>query len=236
MIKTKSTQLTILLLLLTNIINSQVFNDQNYNTELNFISKTPLAETILKVNEIDLNLKKGIPNISIPIYNLEIDNIEKIPIYISYDASGVKVGDISTQVGLKWALISGGGIFRNVYNKSDENGWLTQNWSSINDDFYQQNSLHEKSTQDYIKNPKKGDVYFVEHSPKEYTTIYSTWRVDKVDNQNVYFTYNDTSVTKYTKVFSILSDNRYTTKKGILSRKKIEDLFKKDSIISITRE
>ncbi|WP_211161613.1 zinc ribbon domain-containing protein [Flavobacterium solisilvae] len=99
-----------------------------------------------------------------------------------------------------------------------------------------QSDRHSLVETDYIKNPKKGDVYFVEHSPKEYTTIYSTWRVDKVDNQNVYFTYNDTSVTKYTKVFSILSNNRYTTKKGILSRKKIEDLFKKDSIISITRE
>jgi hypothetical protein len=98
-----------------------------------------------------------------------------------------------------------------------------------------QSNRHGVDEANFIKNPKKGDIYFVEHSPKEYTTIYSTWRVDKVDDQNVYFTYNDTSVTKYTKVFSILSDKRYTTKKGILSRQKIEELFKKDSIISITR-
>jgi hypothetical protein len=98
-----------------------------------------------------------------------------------------------------------------------------------------QSNRHGVDEANFIKNPKKGDIYFVEHSPKEYTTIYSTWRVDKVDDQNVYFTYNDTSVTKYTKVFSILSDYRYTTKKGILSRQKIEELFKKDSIISITR-
>jgi len=87
----------------------------------------------------------------------------------------------------------------------------------------------------YIKNPKKGDVYYIESKPTETTTLYTTLRIDKVDKDNVYVTFNDTSTTKYTKVFGILQDRYYTTKKGIYSRKKIEELYKKDSIISITR-
>lgn len=99
-----------------------------------------------------------------------------------------------------------------------------------------QSGRHEVTEGDYIKNPKKGDVYFTETHPAEYTTIYSTLRIDKVDKANVYFTYNDTSVTKYTKVFGILNERYYTSKKGIYARKKIEELYKKDSIISITRK
>jgi hypothetical protein len=99
-----------------------------------------------------------------------------------------------------------------------------------------QSGRHEVDENNYIRNPKKGDVYWVEYHPKEYTTIYTTLRVDKVDKENIYFTYNDTSVSKYTKVFTILNNSRYTNRKGIYTRKKVEDLFLKDSITSITRK
>ena len=99
-----------------------------------------------------------------------------------------------------------------------------------------QSGRHDVLEGKYIKNPKKGDIYWTEYQNKKYTTIYSTLKVDKVDKQNVYFTYNDTSVTKYTEVFSILEDKRYTIRKGIYTRQKVEDLYKNDSIISITRE
>lgn len=99
-----------------------------------------------------------------------------------------------------------------------------------------QSDRHHVQESNYIKNPKKGDIYYIESQLKKYTTVYSTLKVDKVDEQNVYFTFNDTSVSKYTKIFSILEDKRYTNRKGIYTRKKVEDLFKKDSIISITRK
>lgn len=101
-----------------------------------------------------------------------------------------------------------------------------------------QSGRHDVVEADYIKNPKKGDVYFIESesNPKNYTTIHTTWRVDKVDEDNVYITRNDTSVTKYTKVFAILNVRYYTDKKDVYPRKKIEELYKKDSIISVTRD
>jgi hypothetical protein len=99
-----------------------------------------------------------------------------------------------------------------------------------------QSGRHDLAEGDYIRNPKKGDVYWTESHPKEYTTIYTTLRIDKVDKNNVYFTHNDTMVTKYTKVVTILEGRRYTNKKGVYSRRQIEDLYKRDSIISITRK
>jgi hypothetical protein len=95
-----------------------------------------------------------------------------------------------------------------------------------------QSGRHDAVEGGYIKNPKKGDVYLLDSSSVKYSTI----RIDKVDKVNVYYTVNDTSVSKYTKVFFINDDKYYTDKKGILSRKKVEDLYKKDSIISIIRK
>jgi len=99
-----------------------------------------------------------------------------------------------------------------------------------------QSGRHDVTEADYIKDPKKGDVYFMESKPSEYTTEYTTMRIDKVDKDQVYFTYNDTSVSKYTKVFGILNQRYYTNKKGVFTRKKIEELYKKESIFSISRE
>ncbi|QBZ98488.1 hypothetical protein GS03_01996 [Flavobacterium sangjuense] len=95
-----------------------------------------------------------------------------------------------------------------------------------------QSGRHDVVEGDYINNPKKGDVYFLNFTSGNYTTL----RIDKVDKTNVYYTLNDTSVYKYTKVFSITNDKYYTNKKGIYTRQKIQDLYKKDSIISITRK
>lgn len=96
--------------------------------------------------------------------------------------------------------------------------------------FYQSDK-HDAVEAGYIDNPKKGDVYFVDSGPE-----YSTFRIDKVDNESVYYTSNDTSVSKYTKVFFINNDKYYTDKKGSVSRKKLKDLYKKDSIMSISRD
>jgi len=99
-----------------------------------------------------------------------------------------------------------------------------------------QSARHDVTEGEYIKNPRKGDVYFIESKPAQYQTVYTTLRIDKVDKDNVYVTYNDTSVSKYTKVFSILNQRYYTDKKGMYTRNKILDLYKKDSIISVTRK
>lgn len=99
-----------------------------------------------------------------------------------------------------------------------------------------QSGRHDVTEGEYIKNPKKGDVYFIESHPGGHMILYSTMRIDKVHPDKVFVTFNDTSTTKYTKVFGILDERYYTHKKGVYTRKKIQELYKKDSIISITRK
>ncbi len=75
---------------------------------------------------IEANLASGTPAVSIPLYTLEDQGVS-IPITLNYDATGIKVTDVSGPVGLKWTLSAGGTINRSINTKADEvsSGWLT---------------------------------------------------------------------------------------------------------------
>ena len=94
------------------------FNSYYVNHYENEIPPTPSAANFLQYGNTPVNISRGLPNISIPIYTLEVDGIQ-IPISLSYDASGVKVDDISSTVGMKWTLNAGGGVYRTVKDLDD---------------------------------------------------------------------------------------------------------------------
>lgn len=97
---------------------------------------------LIAVNALAQNsqgLFTGTPNITVPLTEAKTGNIT-IPIYLSYNATGNKVEDIASNVGLGWTLNTGGSIKRIVrgipddYNRNDINnkglGWLHE----INED------------------------------------------------------------------------------------------------------
>lgn len=83
------------------------------------IPASPTAQTFMRYGEIPVDFSTGVPNIDIPIYTLEGRKL-KVPISISYHASGIKVNDIASEVGLGWALNAGGLVSRSVNGKRDE--------------------------------------------------------------------------------------------------------------------
>ena len=83
-----------------------------------FCPASPQAQSLMRYIDVPVDLSTGIPNINIPIYTLKANNIE-IPISISYHASGNKVQDIASEVGLGWTLNAGGRIVQNVENNPD---------------------------------------------------------------------------------------------------------------------
>src|SRR4051812_22828164 len=68
----------------------------------NIIPKSPQVAQLERVNDITINSARGTPNISFNLYTASVGNM-KIPISISYDASGIKYDDVPTVVGLKWS-------------------------------------------------------------------------------------------------------------------------------------
>src|SRR5580698_4701385 len=71
------------------------------------------AASLGKYADIPVNMSTGIPNISVPIYNIKTPRLE-VPINLSYYASGIKVDDIASWVGLGWSLNAGGAITRTI--------------------------------------------------------------------------------------------------------------------------
>ena len=83
------------------------------------VMPTPNAASLGKYGDIPVDLVSGLPNISVPIYTLE-DGPLRLPISLSYHASGVRVSELSSWVGLGWSLIGGGMVSRTVMGIPDE--------------------------------------------------------------------------------------------------------------------
>lgn len=75
----------------------------------NILPPTPQAANFMRYGEIPVSLSAGVPDISIPLFTIECDGY-KLPISISYHASGIKVDDVASCVGLGWVLNAGGMI------------------------------------------------------------------------------------------------------------------------------
>lgn len=86
-----------------------------------FGAKAPLspnASSLGKYIEIPVNLYTGIPNINIPVINLPTKKL-KLDVSLSYHASGIRVGEDASSVGLGWTLNAGGVINRIVRGETD---------------------------------------------------------------------------------------------------------------------
>ena len=69
--------------------------------------RTPEAAAFKKYGEEAVNEYTGTANISVPLYTIKCRDIE-IPIVLQYDASGIKVEQVASWVGLGWNLMVGG--------------------------------------------------------------------------------------------------------------------------------
>jgi RHS repeat-associated protein len=93
--------------------------DDSYDQLIKNISPlSPQAEAIQKYGEFPMDYSTGTPHISIPLYEIKVGNYT-LPISISYHASGIKVQDMATPVGIGWTLNAGGVINRQCKGTQD---------------------------------------------------------------------------------------------------------------------
>ncbi|MBX3257477.1 MAG: hypothetical protein KF862_25350 [Chitinophagaceae bacterium] len=83
------------------------------------IPSSPEASSLGKYGEWPVSQYTGVPNISVPIYEVKVGDI-KVPITVSYHAGGVKIDDVSAWVSTNWTLNAGGAITRSIVGLGDE--------------------------------------------------------------------------------------------------------------------
>ncbi|MBI9033477.1 MAG: hypothetical protein JEZ03_03290 [Bacteroidales bacterium] len=94
-------------------------------TVKNIMTPSPNASSLGQYGEVPVSLFTGIPNINIPLFNINVGDFN-LPIQLNYHASGVKVAETPSWVGMGWSLQAGGVITRCIQNKPDEDptGWV----------------------------------------------------------------------------------------------------------------
>jgi hypothetical protein len=95
------------------------------------ITPSPDAMGLAKYANIPINYYTGTPGINIPLASVGGKEIS-VPVSLSYNASGHKVQEIASSVGLGWSLNAGGLITRIVRGLPDDlsNGFCTSAGSS----------------------------------------------------------------------------------------------------------
>lgn len=110
-----------LFFVLTVICNLAIYSQSNINYDyFHNIShpQSPNAASLGQYGACPVGHYTGTPKISIPFYEIEFDGMT-IPISLSYHASGIKVRQESSSVGLGWAINAGGCITKEVRGRDD---------------------------------------------------------------------------------------------------------------------
>ncbi len=89
----------------------------------NFIPPSPTAYELGKYGQVPVGMFTGTPNVNVPLYQYNTKNLT-VPISLSYNSNGIKVDQLSSNVGLGWSLNIGGVISRITRDKSDEENAL----------------------------------------------------------------------------------------------------------------
>ncbi len=88
--------------------------DGDYRSTMpNYIPVSPTAGSLINLVDYPVSYYSGVPHVSIPLYEIKTDNY-KLPISLSYHASGIKISQEASWVGLGWALNAGGIISRTI--------------------------------------------------------------------------------------------------------------------------
>lgn len=90
----------------------------------------------------------------------------------------------------------------------------------------------EDNLKEYLKNPKKGDVYHIKLKNEHFSSI----RVDSVSKDSLDVTFNDYETDLYSGIDDIDVDKNYTSDSYRVPKTLIIELKKKDSIYDITRK
>ena len=95
---------------------------QGYGQRQAIAPPSPQGGALMRSINIPVSYYTGTASINLPLYVAGSQGIQ-VPIQLDYQASGIKVNDAATWVGLGWRLVAGGRITRMVKGEPDEKGF-----------------------------------------------------------------------------------------------------------------
>ncbi|QEH42243.1 hypothetical protein [Chitinophaga sp. XS-30] len=114
------------ILLLVILAFTPVFGQHEDKVMVSLPSPNNLANALNQ--NVNVDFYKGQPQVNLPLYTLESAGLS-VPVSLSYKASGIKLHDYASFVGMNWSLQAGGSIIRIVRGIPDEfaNGYIGKN-------------------------------------------------------------------------------------------------------------
>lgn len=106
--------------ILLSVMVFQTTVGQIYDNSFNTVAETskmaptpnsPEAQAFTKYGDVPVSMYMGTPNVQIPLFVFDGRELD-LPISLTYDASGIKVEQLATNVGLGWNLNVGGRVSR----------------------------------------------------------------------------------------------------------------------------
>jgi YD repeat-containing protein len=115
-----------------------IINTHSQSQDIAFphvVPMSPNASELAKYADYPVSYYTGTPNINIPLYEIDLDGF-KLPINLSYHASGIRTDQEATWVGLGWSLNVGSRISRSVNCVDDFLIYPDPNRISIGQGYY----------------------------------------------------------------------------------------------------
>ncbi|TRW21055.1 hypothetical protein FMM05_20660, partial [Flavobacterium zepuense] len=82
---------------------------------------SPTVASLMKFEEVPVNNYTGIPDISIPLYNIEtLSKDIALNLSLKYHPSSIAIKEVASYTGLGWNLLAGGTVSRTVKGLPDE--------------------------------------------------------------------------------------------------------------------
>lgn len=109
--------------------------------------KSPEVAALMKVGDIPVSLYTGVPQISVPIYEVKCGEL-RLPISLDYQGTAIQVNQEATWVGLNWLLNAGGMVTTRTTQSSA--GAPAKDWEFL----YNKLNLREMYSDDFGRHYK----------------------------------------------------------------------------------
>lgn len=115
----------------------------------NIVMPAPDVAKMTRYADTPVSYAIGLPEISIPIHTIQSRSLN-LPITLTYDASGIKPGEISGIAGLGWSFQAGGVITREIIGRKDDNtNDIPSETTNPNDAYFLSYYVRDSNNSDY---------------------------------------------------------------------------------------